>query len=297
MKTLTLTIIALFFALSLSYGQSLNTEMDSDIDSPYLLGKIDKNGLTSEHYNSWFSENYEDYKFDETTIKNIKSILKNYQIALFMGTWCGDSKREVPRFYKILEACNFPMDQLTVVAVSNKPNMYKQSSEHEEQGLNIHRVPTFIFYKNKQEINRIVEYPVETLEKDILNITTTNDYKSQYQIVAKINSILEKKGLKGLKRQKGHLLKTYKDKVTSMFELNTYARVLYSTNRTKEAIEVFKLNTKLFPDNPRAYMSLANTLGHSGNSKKGIKIIEKAIKQFPDNQDLVDNLKTLNTYE
>ncbi|OUR92704.1 hypothetical protein A9Q87_06615 [Flavobacteriales bacterium 34_180_T64] len=293
MKTISLTILALLFVLSLSHGQTLNIEMDSDSDSPYLLGKIDKNGLTSEHYNSWFSKNYEDYKLNETTIKKIKSTLKNYQITLFLGTWCGDSKREVPRFYKILEACNFPMDQLSVIAVSSKSNRYKQSPEHEEQGLNIHRVPTFIFYKNEQKINRIVEYPVESLEKDILNIIRTNNYKSQYQIVAKINTILENKGLKGFKKQKNQLLKTYKDSVTSMFELNTYARVLYSANRTKEAIEVFKLNTKLFPDNPRTFMSLANTLGISGDSKKAIKVIENAIKLFPDHEDLVENLETL----
>lgn len=34
----------------------------------------------------------------------------------------------------------------------------------------IERVPTFIFYKNESEIGRIIETPVETLEKDILNI-------------------------------------------------------------------------------------------------------------------------------
>ena len=109
-----------------------------------------------------------------------------------MGTWCGDSKQEVPRFYKVLEACEFPEDQLTVIALSSKPYMYKKSPNHEEAGLNIHRVPTFIFYKDRKEVNRIVEHPIETFEKDMLNIVTKNDYKSNYQIVTKFITFLEK---------------------------------------------------------------------------------------------------------
>ncbi|MBR9846672.1 MAG: hypothetical protein GYB35_11495 [Algicola sp.] len=80
-----------------------------------------------------------------------------------------------------------------------------------------------------------------------------------------------------------------------MFELNTYGRILYATNRNKEAIEVFRLNTKLFPDEPRTYMSLANTLGINGYQNEAVKVIEKAIQQFPDNKDLIENLEVLLT--
>ncbi|MEH6535448.1 MAG: hypothetical protein V7719_03575 [Psychroserpens sp.] len=295
MKTnITTIIITLVLAIQIN-AQTLNQEIIKDGDTPYLLGKIDKSGLKGDNYTSWFSKNYEDYEVDEATIMALELNLKEYQITLFMGTWCGDSKQEVPRFYKILEACNFPLDQLTVIALSSKPYMYKQSPNHEEVGLNIHRVPTFIFYKDRKEVNRIVEHPVETLEKDMLKIVTTNDYESNYQIVTKVNRILKEDGLNGLKKQSKKLTKTFDGKVASMFELNTYGRILYSTNRSEEAIEVFKLNTNLFPDNPRTYMSLANTLGINGHSKKAIVVIEKAIKLFPDNKDLVENLETLKT--
>lgn len=279
----------------LAIAQDINKEVIIEGETPFLLGKINKDGLTSENYTSWFSKNYNDYKIDVSTVAKIASKLNDYQIMLFMGTWCGDSKKEVPRFYKILEACNFPEDQLNVIAVSRKPNMYKQSPNHYEAGLNIHRVPTIIFYKDGQEVNRIVEHPVETFEKDILNIITKNTYKSNYQIVTKVNTILKNDGLNGLKKRSKKLVKAFNEKVSSMYELNTYGRILYSTNRREEAMEVFKLNTKLFPDNPRTYMSYANTLGINGNSKKAITIIEKAIKLFPDDKDLKENLEALKT--
>lgn len=293
MKSISITTL-LFFIISIQItAQNLNTEITENTDTPYLLGKIDKSGLEGDNYKSWFTKNYNDYEPNSTITKTISSELKNYSITLFMGTWCGDSKKEVPRLYKVLEACNYPMDQLTVVAVSREAGMYKQSPQHEEAGLNIHRVPTIIFYKDGKEINRIVEHPVKTFEKDIQNIITVNDYKSNYQIVATVDDILSKKGTKGLKRKQKKLLKKFKGNISSMFELNTYGKILFNTNRIEEVIAVFELNTKLFPDEPRTYMSLANTLGFSGQKEKAVEVLENAVELFPDNNDLKQNLEVI----
>lgn len=293
MKTNILTIIiALLFVFQIN-AQSLNQEIAKEGEQPFLLGKIDKNGLQGENYTTWFTKNYNEYKPNITIINAIASELKTYSIKLFMGTWCGDSKKEVPRLYKVLEACNFPLTQLENVALSRKAGMYKQSPQHEEAGLNIHRVPTVIFYKNGKEINRIVEHPKQTFEKDIEAIITNNNYKSNYQIVAEVNTILNKKGVKGLKRKQKKLLKKFEGKVSSMFELNTYGRILYGIDRVDEAIAVFTFNTKLFPNQPRAFMSLANTLGVSGKKEEAIKVLENAIKTHPNDTDLKKNLEII----
>ena len=39
-----------------------------------------------------------------------------------------------------------------------------------EKDKNIHHVPTFVVYKERQEIGRIIETPTETLEEDLFNI-------------------------------------------------------------------------------------------------------------------------------
>jgi thiol-disulfide isomerase/thioredoxin len=274
-------------------AQTLNLEITKEGQQPYLLGKIDKKGLEGENYSSWFTKNYEDYEPNEAVVSAIASELKTYSIKLFMGTWCGDSKQEVPRLYKVLEACNFPMEQLSVVAVSRQASMYKQSPEHEEAGLNIHRVPTIIFYKNFQEVNRIVEHPIQSFEEDIKNIINVNDYKSNYQIVTAIDEILKIKGLEGLKKSTKKLLSAYKGKVTSMNELNTYGYILVNTNRKYAAVEVFQLNTQLFPEQPRTYMSLANTLSVTGQKAYAIKVLEEAIEMYPNNTDLQENLEVI----
>ena len=293
MKTNILNIIITLIVAFQINAQRLNQEIAKESETAYLLGKIDKSGLEGENYTSWFTKNYEDYQTNQTLINEIASELKTYSITLFMGTWCGDSKKEVPRLYKVLEACDFPMDQLTVIAVSRASDMYKQSPQHEEVGLNIHRVPTVIFYKEGKEVNRIVEHPMATFEEDIQNIITKNDYKSNYQMVTAVHHILKKSGLKGLKKKRKKLLKTYKELASSMYELNTYGRILYGTDRKEEAIAVFKFNTDLFPNQPRAYISLANTLGLSGYKEEAIKVLQDAVKMHPDNDDLRENLEVI----
>lgn len=291
--------LTILIAVALSYqinAQNLNVEITQNTESPFLLGKIDKTGLQGDNYKAWFNSNYENYKPNASIVNSMSSELKHYNITLFMGTWCGDSKKEVPRLYKVLETCNFPMNQLTVVAVSRQANMYKQSPQHEEAGLNIHRVPTIIFHKDGKEINRIVEHPVISFEEDMLNIITVNNYKHKYQIVSAVDKILKKKGNEGLKRKQKKLLKTYKDQVTSMYELNTYGKVLYSKNKIDDAIAVFKLNTVLFPDQPRTFMSLANTLGANGKKEDAIKVLEKAIVLHPEDENLKANLEVIKSY-
>jgi len=293
MKTNTLTlIIALIITFQIN-AQSLNQEVANEGETPFLLGKINKSGLEGENYNSWFTKNHEDYQPNTELVTAIASDLKTYSITLFMGTWCGDSKEEVPKLYKVLEACNFPMGQLTVVAVSRKPDMYKQSPKHEEKGLNIHRVPTVIFYKDGKEVNRIVEHPIDTFEEDIQNIITINNYKSNYQIVAEVNNTIEFSGLKGLKKSKKHILKSFKNELKSMYELNTYAHILFTTNRPNEAIEVLKINTKLFPKEPKTYINLANKLARIGKTKKAIRALKKALKLDPKNEKAQKNIEAL----
>lgn len=283
-------IAALFSILLIGNltSQTLNKEIQPEGRKPFLLGKIDKEGLTSKNYNSWFSKNLNAYKVDKETIKQLSKKLKDYKILAFMGTWCGDSKRQIPKLYKVLEASNFPMKQLNMIAVSYQPDLYKQSPNHEEAGLNIHRVPTIIIYKNGKEVNRIVEEPKVSIEKDILNIISTNSYESNYYIVDLVHKIIETKGVKGLSNQKSSIAKQFKGKVSSIYELNTYSKVLISTNQTKKAIAVLKLNTLLFPENPRTYERFIKVLLDNNYNKKARKALTKALKVFPDNKRLMD---------
>ena len=123
----TVTILSFLFCLSLSYSQTYNQLEVDDKGKEKLLGQINREGLASNSFKNWFDRNYDSYIANEMLLTTLKKSLKDYNIKLFLGTWCGDSKREVPRFYKVLDAANFPEDQLEVIAVDRTPEAYKKS--------------------------------------------------------------------------------------------------------------------------------------------------------------------------
>lgn len=141
-----------------------------------LIGFANKESFNQAPYNGWFTQKFDSYKPDKATISALKKELKGVKIKGFMGTWCGDSKRETPHFYKILEQANFNLKNLDLVTV----NRAKKTPDNLQEGLDIIRVPTFIFYKNDKEIGRYVEYARESLEKDMLKIVSGEAYKHSY---------------------------------------------------------------------------------------------------------------------
>ncbi len=176
-------IIQMLILSLLSYtmlAQEINQEITIENQQPFLVGQIDVKGLNTKPYKNWYHTNHTSYTVDTETTSSFKNELAQYKILVFMGTWCGDSKREVPRFIKILEAANFSMNNLKIVAVDRRKEFYKKSPAGEEWGLSIKRVPTFIFYKDGKEVNRIIESPIITLEKDIKAILTDVVYVPNY---------------------------------------------------------------------------------------------------------------------
>ncbi|MGB0656839.1 MAG: hypothetical protein ACPGLR_03435, partial [Flavobacteriaceae bacterium] len=72
-----------------------------------LLGKINKANLQTSNHIPWFNQDYQSISIDPQWIENLKPYLKGLRIKVFMGTWCDDSQREIPHFFKLLQALEF----------------------------------------------------------------------------------------------------------------------------------------------------------------------------------------------
>ena len=160
-----LSLIVVFGLSSVAY-----TKQDENGD---LLGVISKEQLQMEPYAIWYSESEQAYTVDETAIAELDAMLQSASIKIVMGTWCHDSKREVPRFHKILSTVGVNQSQVEMIAVDRS----KQLSTGEIDGLGLTNTPTFIFYRDGRELNRIVETPVESLEKDMIKILSGQEYR------------------------------------------------------------------------------------------------------------------------
>lgn len=156
------------------------TEVKDAYGNTQLLGKGDRYLLNKTPYRTWYQTGYETYTVDRSLVEEIAPLLKKKKMELFLGTWCGDSRREVPRMLKILDEAGVDSSRVQLIFVSNAPDMYKQSPQHEEAGKQIKRVPTLIIYEDGKEIGRIVEYPVQSLEKDLLTVLRKQPYTPNY---------------------------------------------------------------------------------------------------------------------
>ncbi|EDP95552.1 thioredoxin family protein [Kordia algicida OT-1] len=143
---------------------------------PILTGVQTRTAISKIPYDSWFGPNYSTYPVDKEVAFLVKPLLKDVKVKLFMGTWCEDSQREVPQFFRIIDVIKASEENIEIITVDED----KMTPEHLEDGFDITNVPTFIFYKDGKELNRIVESPVESLEKDMFTILSGKDYKHTY---------------------------------------------------------------------------------------------------------------------
>ena len=149
---------------------------DEEDGGEMLLGKIDRAGLQLEQFNAWYVENDSLHQVDTTLISGLKLNLKPLTIKVFMGSWCEDSQKLVPSLFKVLDAAEFDYSNIEMIAVDHD----KKTPNGLEMDYNIEYVPTLIFSENGEELNRIVEYEIETLEKDMFKIVNKQPYKNVY---------------------------------------------------------------------------------------------------------------------
>jgi hypothetical protein len=125
------------------------------------LGKIQRSDL-----DDTFMAGYNSYTVQADFVDLIRRASPGVRIVVFLGTWCSDSRREVPHFLKIIDQAGFPAARLTLYAVDRE----KKCPDGSAAQYGIERVPTIVFEKGSEEVGRIVETPRTTLEGDVLTI-------------------------------------------------------------------------------------------------------------------------------
>tara|TARA_R100001377_G_C3191195_1_gene110688 strand:+ start:792 stop:1676 length:885 start_codon:yes stop_codon:yes gene_type:complete len=290
--------MAIIFGFQILMSQTINQQVKDEDGKDMLVGTINKAGLTQVPFGEWFNKNHDAYAVNDKIVKQLKDSLNQYTIKAFLGTWCGDSKREVPQFYSVLELANFPMNQLEVIALDHSETAYKQGPNGEEKGMNIHRVPTFIFYKNGEEVNRIVEFPKETLERDMLKIVNHENYFPSYYVANTLYNFIEKNSLEDLKKSELSFLATFLEYSEGSKELNTLGNIYYYDKQFDKANYVFDLNSKLFPNRHIVYTSLGKLQFETKNYSEALKNYYQSLSLYPDDAnalEMIEKIKAANT--
>lgn len=167
MKRFCLLLLIIFPILT--FAQKMNRiTSDQKKNNEMLIGFCNREGfeIVKCNFDSAYKAEYPVYKTDKETMKKLAAELKGIKITLVMATWCGDSKEWVPRFYKIMDEAGFNYKNLTLICVDRE----KKATGTNVETFKVDLVPTFIFYRKKTEIGRIIEFPLGIFEKEILKI-------------------------------------------------------------------------------------------------------------------------------
>lgn len=160
-------IILFLLTFSIVKAQQYNnSSIDTVKNKKMLIGYCTREAFQDTAFKDWFDEQYNNYQPDYDVLDKLEGKLDDISITIVMGTWCSDSREQIPSFYKILDELNYPSEKITLICVDRK----KKGLSDEADNLNIELVPTIIFYRNSNEIGRIIETPQESLEKDMLEI-------------------------------------------------------------------------------------------------------------------------------
>lgn len=160
-------IFLLSFISTMLFAQDVNQKyQDTTSGKWHLIGKTTLDAFTDTTYSWWFNSETENYEVDTALVLPIKDKIQNYDITIIMGTWCSDSRREVPRLIKILNYLYYDVSKIKIINV----NRAKSGGDVDIKEYDVKLIPTIIFYKDGEEKGRIEEAPKLMLENDLAEI-------------------------------------------------------------------------------------------------------------------------------
>ena len=106
-----------------------------------------------------------DAKPDAAAAQALGTVAPGAEVTVFLGTWCGDSRREVPRLWKAIDAEGGTVPfQIRYVGVDHD----KKEPAALIKANDVRYLPTFIVRRGGQEVGRIVETSPHGVEQDLL---------------------------------------------------------------------------------------------------------------------------------
>jgi len=136
-------------------------------DSPALVGPTTREQVEAA-VPEWVQAGVEAQP-DIEAAKALAAVEPGAEVTVFLGTWCGDSRREVPRLWRALDEIGgiVPFEIRYVGVSRDKKEPAGPVAEND-----IRFVPTFIVRRDGQEVGRIVEDAPGGVESDLLSLLT-----------------------------------------------------------------------------------------------------------------------------
>ena len=155
----------LFFCAAFIFSPPLFAQENAAPEpEKYVLGWVPVDSIY--HDMPMVKPDEENYVPDSAAMAELSGCHSPTKILVFFGSWCKDSKRELPRFFAALHRTKNAFFDVRFLGLDRSK---KDSGDFTER-YQITNIPTFVFLRDELEIGRIVEEPAEALEKEWVKI-------------------------------------------------------------------------------------------------------------------------------
>jgi len=250
---------------------------------PILVGPLTRANLKTAPFAEWFESQYLKYEPNRADIDKLREPIKGLAIEAYIGTWCGDSRRQIPRLLKALDAAGFDEKRLAMVGLSDRDMEFKQSPGRPERKRLVHRTPTIVLLRDGVEIGRIVETPATTLEADLLAIVESRGPEPKYGAEAFVHRLFStlsgNEALKALSAAEAEIAR-----LSTPGSLGHYAEYdLLKNGRPAEAKALLDLHLKIDPKSVSGHLQMSEALEALGRKDEALAAAERALALEPAN--------------
>lgn len=154
--------LAVLPAPGCSAGSGAATAADEE-SAPVLVGVTTREAI-EEAEPAWVARSVE-AEIDEEAAVALAAVEPGAEVTVFLGTWCGDSRRELPRFWRALDQTGGLVPfEIEYVAVDRE----KEEPVDRTGPADLRYVPTFVVRRGGEEVGRVVESSPNGIETDLL---------------------------------------------------------------------------------------------------------------------------------
>ena len=146
-------IIVFSFVFIVASSQETTSTVESN-GTKIIKGFFTQKDLATDSAFAWYAQNRQNYTPEQAALHALKTKKDSINFVVFGGTWCGDTKNILPKFFALTDAAGFSQDRVTMIGVDRS----KKTIHHLTEAFHVLNVPTIIVMKDGKEIGRVVEY-------------------------------------------------------------------------------------------------------------------------------------------
>ncbi len=144
---------------------------DPNNDRVVFKGLFAYTDMIDEPSFSWLTTGIDEYKPDAASLQYLRQHIGKYKLAIYLGTWCGDSKDLVPKLFRVLQDLNIRYDELMMVGMDREKTTLTKEGKKLVKKFKIKLLPTFVLIDEQgHEAGRIEESVNKSIEADLAEI-------------------------------------------------------------------------------------------------------------------------------